>query len=458
MTTGLRHRGSAAAASHCAAAPDPALSPALAGAPYACFLDNADPRACYGWQPLIGVAPSLVLRAKGRTVEIESPEGTTRRQEDVFDTLRAILRERAGRPGAAVGYLGYDLGRLIERLPAMAEDDLAVPDCCLAFYDAVATRDRQTRTWRIEGEARSASKLARALQQDAPAGPAPQPPPAAELRRDLTRQAYLAAVQQAKDYIAAGDIIQVNLSQRFAAPWARDPFGLYQRLQALNPAPFAAFLRFPGMAVLSSSPELFLRVRGRAVTTRPIKGTRPRGRDATGDARLKEELLASEKDRAELLMITDLERNDLGRVCEYGSVRVPQLRTVETYATVHHLVATVEGTLRPDADVVDLLRATFPGGSITGAPKIRAMEIIEELEPTRRGVYTGAIGRIGFNGDLDLNIAIRTMVAKDGWAYFQVGGGIVADSDPAAEYQETLDKGLALASALGATWHDTCRG
>jgi len=232
---------------------------------------------------------------------------------------------------------------------------------------------------------------------------------------------------------------------------AATPEELYLRLRAINPAPFAAFLKFPEFSVVSASPERFLHFdpRTRRVHTRPIKGTRPRGQTPEEDERLAQELLRSEKDRAEHVMIVDLERNDLGRVAETGSVRVREMATLETFPTVFHLTSTVEATLREDKDRVDLLQATFPGGSITGAPKIRAMEIIDELEPTTRGVYTGSIGYFAFDGRMDLNIAIRTLVIKDGVAYFQVGGGIVADSEPEAEYQETLDKAAAIKRSMG---------
>jgi len=223
---------------------------------------------------------------------------------------------------------------------------------------------------------------------------------------------------------------------------------LYRRLRQINPAPFAAYLGFEGVSVVSSSPERFVHLSGKAVETRPIKGTRRRGETEAEDKALAAELLASAKDHAENVMIVDLERNDLGRVCEVGSVAVTELAALETFPTVFHLTSTITGKLREDKDGIDLLQATFPGGSITGAPKIRAMEIIDELEPTRRSVYTGSIGYLGFNGDIDLNIAIRTFIVKDGKAYFQVGGGIVYDSDPEAEYRETLDKGKALFDAL----------
>ena len=267
---------------------------------------------------------------------------------------------------------------------------------------------------------------------------------------NFSREHYLASVARAKEYIAAGDIYQVNLSQRLSAPLATTPFDLYRRLTRENAAPFAAYFDTPDATVVSCSPERFLQVRGGTVETRPIKGTRPRGATPEEDARLAQELLASEKDRAENVMIVDLERNDLGRVCEFGSVHVPELFALESYATVHHLVSTVKGRLRPGSNALDCLRSCFPGGSITGAPKVRSMEIIEEIEPTRRGVYTGAIGYLCFSGDMDVNIVIRTLVIKDGTAHFQVGGGIVADSQPEAEYEETLDKARALARALAA--------
>ncbi|GFP27966.1 aminodeoxychorismate synthase component I [Candidatus Hakubella thermalkaliphila] len=265
---------------------------------------------------------------------------------------------------------------------------------------------------------------------------------------NFDKEDYLKAIKKAIDYIFAGDIFQVNLSQRFESEIAISPFQLYKRLRAINPAPFAAFLNFEGVVVASSSPERFLRRSGNVVETRPIKGTRPRGKTPDEDQRLAQELLSSPKDRAENIMIVDLERNDLGRVCQYGSVHVPELLTIEEYPTVFHLVSTIKGTVPPDKDNVDIVKACFPGGSITGAPKVRAMEIIDELEPTRRSVYTGAIGYLDFGGQMDLNIVIRTFIIKENRAYFQAGGGIVADSDPEAEYQETLDKARALMEAV----------
>jgi para-aminobenzoate synthetase component 1 len=272
-----------------------------------------------------------------------------------------------------------------------------------------------------------------------------------ELRSSFTHNGYLAAVARVREYIFAGDIFQANLSQRFDAPLHEPSWALYRRLRTHNAAPFAAYLDFPETVVLSASPERFLRVEaGGHVETRPIKGTRPRGVGPEHDAALGLALTESAKDRAENLMIVDLMRNDLSRVCAPGTVRAPELFALELYATVHHLVSTVVGDLAPGRDAADLLRAAFPGGSITGAPKVRAMEIIAELEPSERGVYCGAIGYWSVSGPLDSNIAIRTGVAIDGRMYFSAGGGIVADSDPEQEYRETLDKARGMIDALGA--------
>jgi para-aminobenzoate synthetase component 1 len=265
---------------------------------------------------------------------------------------------------------------------------------------------------------------------------------------NFTKEEYCRTIERAKELIARGDIYQVNLSQRLKSNFDSDPFELYLRLRSINPAPFAAYLNFDGFKIVSASPERFLKICGRDIETRPIKGTRPRGSNDIEDLLLKRQLLSSAKDSAEHIMIVDLERNDLGRISEYGSVKPTEFIILETYSTVHHLVSTVSGKLRNGVDIVDCLKNCFPGGSITGAPKVRSMEVIEELEPTRRGIYTGSIGYIDFCGNADLSIVIRTIVIKDKSAYFQVGGGIVADSDPEKEYQETLDKARALVEAV----------
>ena len=289
----------------------------------------------------------------------------------------------------------------------------------------------------------------------AAAGPAPSYPivdgwdPRLELRSSFTHAEYLDAVARVREYIYAGDIFQANLSQRFEAPLSDTPWELYQRMRTRNAAPFAAYFECPGAAIVSASPERFLRVDVDGhVETRPIKGTRPRGVGPEHDGALGQALTESAKDRAENLMIVDLMRNDLSRVCAPGTVRVPELFTLERYATVHHLVSTVVGQLAPGSDAFDLVRATFPGGSITGAPKLRAMEIIAELEPSQRGVYCGSLGYWSVTGALDTSIAIRTAVAVGDRVYFSAGGGIVADSDPEQEYRETLDKARGMIDAL----------
>lgn len=388
--------------------------------------------------------PVAVYTSKNGLGRLRYSDGTEEALPgDPFHAVAGLLR--AHPEWVAAGYWGYDLRYGLERLPHLAKDDLGLPDCYVGFYSGGLCRDAGGGRWSPFGRWSAPTQhwepMVRARATAAP-------------RSIVEREAYEAAVRRALEYIAAGDCYQVNLSQRFAAPLEGPAWSLYERLRRRSPAPYAAYLDCGDHQVLSSSPELFLRVRGRAVETRPIKGTRPRGGTPEEDAALRAELLSSAKDAAELVMIVDLERNDLGRVCEYGSVHVPALRELESYRNVHHLVATVQGRLRAELDPLGCLRALFPGGSITGAPKIRAMEIIEELEPVRRGVYTGAIGWVDAHGNGEWNIAIRTLLVKGSNAYFHVGGGIVADSDPASEYLETLAKARGMLRALDATVHD----
>jgi para-aminobenzoate synthetase component 1 len=427
---------------------DPPREPALQ-APFPFLLESAG----RGRHTFLGADPYAVLIARGDRLALwrEGRERTFR--GNPFDAVAELLVEQQldnpeglPLPCGAVGAFGYDLGQHLERLPHRAEDDLDFPDLVLGFYDEVTC---------IAGTASKVSLTTPARRRAIEPG----------LYRELfgggtstarkgatfTRDEYLAAVARILEYIAAGDVYQVNLSQRFHATSDAGAFEIYQRLRAASPAPYAAFLSFGRRALLSASPEGFLELRDRRIVTRPIKGTRRRGATPEEDARLGQELQASPKDDAELAMIVDLERNDLGRVCEPGSIRVTAPKVLEQHPTVHHLSAAVEGRLRGDLGAVDVLRAAFPGGSITGAPKIRAMEIIDELEPTRRAFYTGAIGALGFDGSMNLSIAIRTVHADGADYYYQAGGGIVADSDPAAEYQETLIKASAMAKALGVT-------
>jgi len=450
------------------------IEPALAfhslyKAPSSFFLDTVLPDIHdLGHHSFMGARPFTTIISRGDRIELVTATGKKRFQANPFDALGQIQSrfEISGDvnalpfTGGFVGYLSYDLKSFVERLPHNAADDQLFPEICAGFYRRVLAYDHRKGAWYLcvtnfdelpyidpKAEADKTARRFESLLAQPPLEPEPAPP--AELESNFTRERYLAAVKRAIEYIAAGDIYQVNLSQRFRATRVEHPFKTYLRLRKTNPAPFAAYLGFKEVQVLSSSPERFLRVDGRKVETRPIKGTRPRGKNKAEDERMRKELASSVKDRAELTMIVDLERNDLGRVCEYGSISVTRHAAIETYATVHHLVSTVEGALRPEVGVAELLRATFPGGSITGAPKIRAMEIIDEIEPTARSVYTGSIGYIRFDGNADLNIAIRTVLAGPQWLSFQVGGGIVADSNPEAEYQETLDKGRAIFAALG---------
>jgi len=427
--------------------------------------------------------PWLVLRSKGAALEWQSREGVERSAGDPFAALHTALARNAlaavpGLPafqGGAAGYLAYDLCHQLERLPSPVFDDLDLPDLCLGLYDWTIAWDHvEARTWlfstglpegggrrseRAEARARMVrERLAGArTPPEAPRWPASivaTGPPTHALggmpgvSSTFSRDGYLRAVERTREYIWAGDIFQANLSQRLEAAVDDHPFTLYTRLRHRNPAPFAAYFDFGPAAVVSASPERFLCLSGERVETRPIKGTSPRGWTPRHDSALGEALSESEKDRAENVMIVDLLRNDLSKVCRDHTVEVPELCRIERYATVHHLVSTVVGRLRPGLGAVDLLRATWPGGSITGAPKVRAMEIIAELEPTRRSVYTGSVGYFSFGGAVDTNIAIRTFIVKGGRGYFQVGGGIVADSDPEREYDETLDKARGMVAAL----------
>jgi para-aminobenzoate synthetase component I len=376
--------------------------------------------------------------------------------------------------GGAAGQFGYDLCHHIERLPRPPRDEFQTPDLAIGFYDWVVAFDHaQGRAWVIstglstidpakrQNLAKEQIRLVKRLAAGSPlpsrarstAGildpglnyPLPGLP---GIYSNFDRPGYLKAVRRAVEYIHAGDCFQVNLSQRLLHKADLDPLELYRRLRERNPAPFAGYFDLGNFVIASASPERFLRVRNGEVETRPIKGTRPRGGTPEEDRRQIDALLHSAKDRSENVMIVDLLRNDLGRVCAYGSIRVPAVCQLETYEHVHHLVSEVRGRLRPEMGPVDLLRAAFPGGSVTGAPKVRAMEIIAELEPTARGPYCGSLGYIGFDGSMDTNILIRTFTIGRGWMQFPVGGGVVADSDPEDEYAETLHKAEGLLRAL----------
>ncbi|MDP7422642.1 MAG: aminodeoxychorismate synthase component I [bacterium] len=446
----------------------------------ATLLDSGLDHQRLGQFSFIGIWPFQVLKTRGTKGWLISPEEDTIKQlaGDPFEILRQVMapfklkpqREIVPFTGGAIGYLAYDLGRHIEQLPSWATDDLQLPELYFALNDLVLARDHTTGknylissgfpetdpkhrlTRAHERLERLEETLVRPLNKSGSgATDKPSPPeesPASAITSNFEHEEYLEVIQKTIEYIYAGDIFQANISQRLETTLNTPPYDLYLKLRRKNPAPFAAYLNFDEVKVISSSPERFLKLAGDWLETRPIKGTRPRGTTPAEDRRLRDELLNSAKDRAELAMIVDLERNDIGRVCRYGTVRVPEPQLLEEYATVFHLVATVVGQLESGKDRIDLLRACFPGGSITGAPKVRAMEIIEELEPTRRSVYTGSIGYLAFTGDMDTNIVIRTMLVKSNRTYFQAGGGIIADSKPEDEFQETLDKARALIEAL----------
>ncbi|HEX4613130.1 MAG TPA: aminodeoxychorismate synthase component I [Urbifossiella sp.] len=457
--------------------PDPwAVARRLAHLPHLLFLDSAEhhpDRGRYSYvtadplDPLVRTAPDW-------------PDDPF--HDDRFDCLpidRLTAAELPPFMGGWAGLFGYGLGRSFDRQPRPNRDDFGIPDLAFGIYDWVISFDRQQgRAWlvstgvieedpfpneRLRRAERRMGEVLTALRgppRPARRPPATRPPALAQqyplpgfpgVTSNFSREGYIDAVARAVEYVHAGDCFQVNLSQRLLAPLREHPLDLYGRLRALNPAPFAGYFDLGEFQILSASPERFLRVHpDGAVETRPIKGTRPRGRTPGEDAAQLRDLVTNPKDRAENVMIVDLLRNDLGRVCEYGSVRVPRVCEPETFRFVHHLVSEVRGKLRPGLGPLDLLAAAFPGGSVTGAPKVRAMEVIAELEPTARGPYCGALGWVGFDGAMDTNILIRTFTAGRGWVQFPVGGGVVADSDPRREYEETLHKAAGLLRALGA--------
>ncbi|MGI8476770.1 MAG: aminodeoxychorismate synthase component I [Thermomicrobiales bacterium] len=434
------------------------------------FLDSSLPDGERGRHSYVAADPFLVVRGRGRHVELETPLKTVTVAADPLDVVQRLLQLWRVDPvrdlppflGGAIGCFSYGLGRGGSAPhPHLVEEAGESPDLDLGFYDRVVAADHLTgRNWLIETEMpgsrerRAASRTPEMrdliARSDASSPVAGMPP--RRLRSNVGRADYLAAVRRAQAYLAAGDIYQVNLSHRLEGEWRGPTWPLYERLRLASPAPFGAYLALGGTTMLGASPERFLHLdsRTRRAETRPIKGTRPRGATPDEDRALADELRTSEKDRAENLMIADLMRNDLGKVCEIGTIRVPELFSLEGFATVWQMVSAVTGTLRPELDAIDLVRACFPGGSVTGCPKIRAMEIIGELEPAPRGFYCGAIGYVGFSGAMDTSIVIRTLVCAGDRVYLQVGGAIVADSDPDAEYAETLAKARAGLHALAA--------
>ncbi len=423
---------------------------------------------------IIAIDPFLELRVKNGLTALRGHGGELTRKGFGLSQLKVLLENTSAVatpglpfPGGAIGLISYDFVHYLEKLPRTATDDLHIPDLHLFFTDSVITVDHVEQKVRVSvlpglrtaltGEAchetsdkaRLEGMLRRLETESTEGPPASHRALPLEIEHEMSAEDYQRMVRRAKEYIAAGDIFQANLSQRIKAHLTDlDPWDLYQGLRSINPSPFASYLDMGDYQIASSSPERLVLVDDGTVQTRPIAGTRPRGADADADHLMRTELLLHPKERAEHIMLIDLERNDLGRVSEFGSVVVDELMVTEDYSHVIHIVSNIRGRLRPGAGPVEVISAVFPGGTITGVPKVRCMEIIDELEPVSRGPYTGSVGYIGVNGRMDLNIIIRTFVVKDGTAYVQAGAGIVADSDPEREYHETLKKAEALIRTL----------
>ena len=443
--------------------------------PYAFLLESVEGGEKIGRYTFLGIRPYLRVSSKGDEIFLERAKKRERRRGNIFETLRELLAERQIAPvpelppfaGGAVGFFGYDCVRQLEPIPSLAKQDVEIPDCTLMFFDRLLAFDHLRHQIHIIAAADVRSEAPRrayaralrdieAIEKKLLAGPAlsrraldaGKNGKLPRIQRRTSRSQFLKSVARAKEYIAAGDVYQVVLSERLELKVKSEPFDIYRALRALNPSPYMYFLRMGEMTVLGSSPEMLVRVQGRSLNYRPIAGTLPRGRDDAEDQRLEQQLRNDEKERAEHVMLVDLGRNDVGRVSEYASVKVRDLMFVERYSHVMHLVSAIEGKLRADLDAVAAFAACFPAGTLSGAPKVRAMQIIEELEPVRRGVYGGAVLYADFAGNLDSCIAIRTMMLKARKAYIQAGAGIVADSIPAAEFQECENKAEALLSAI----------
>jgi para-aminobenzoate synthetase component 1 len=451
-----------------------ALFELLRNDPFCFFLDSAMDPPKLGRYSFMGSNPFLTFSSHGDKITLNKSGIIDTIKGNPFDVLGQLLevyRLDTDNPlfplvGGAVGYFSYDLCHFIERLPKNAIDDLHLPESYFGFYDLILANDNLTKKVfvvstgfpeldNIQRMKKAEDRLEEFKNRLTGASVKLIEPvyttsviSKSKLKGNFTHKNYVKAVEKARQYIIDGDIFEVNLSQRFETEISITPYELYSRLRQINPAPFASYLDFGEVAIVSASPERFLRVQNDSVETRPIKGTCRRGKTPAEDRARASALLSSAKDHAENMMIVDLERNDLGRVCQFGTVKVTELAILEKYPTVFHLTSTVVGRLCKGKNRIDLLKAAFPGGSITGAPKIRAMEIIDELEPTGRSIYTGSIGYLSFNGNMDLNIVIRTFIIKGKHAYFQVGGAVVYDSEPESEYQETLDKAKALVDAL----------
>jgi anthranilate synthase component 1 len=442
---------------------------------HAFLLESVERGEQIGRYTFLGARPYMRLRARGSAIEIERGRRPEQRQGNVFQVVKELLGEHqpaamAGLPpftAGAVGYFSYDVVRQLEKIGEQAKDDLSLPDCELMFFDRLLAFDHLRHQIHIvaavdasrESPRRAYDRAVRdiaALERKLAAGLRPAMWRKAatsklgklKIHAGTSRAEFLRSVERCKEYIAAGDIFQVVLSQRLDFVPGIEPFDLYRALRQVNPSPYLYFLRMGETQILGSSPEMLVRVTGRKLEYRPIAGTHPRGRDEAEDLRLEEQMRNDEKERAEHVMLVDLGRNDLGRVSEYGSVKVKDLMYVERYSHVMHLVSALEGTLRKDLGALDAFAACFPAGTLSGAPKVRAMQIIEELEPVRRGIYGGSVLYADFAGNLDSCIGIRTMLMQGRHAYLQAGAGIVADSDPAREFEESMNKAQALLRAV----------
>ena len=434
-----------------------ALFSSITDRPWSIFLDSGYPYINQGRYDIIAADPVCTLVTHGDTTEITRNNLTIKSRANPFDLVKVQLvpgfinNDDCPFNGGAIGYFSYDLARRLETLPIIAKDAEHIADMAVGIYQWAVIVDHQQQKSVLVGHDCDEQQLCALVPQFSQL-PKQQKHNAfkvvSAINSNMDKAAYTEAFNQIKLYLKEGDCYQVNLTQRFVAECEGDPWTAYQLLRKLNAAPFSCYLNLPGVQILSSSPERFLKLTQGVVETKPIKGTRPRKQDDTENQAQIKSLQNSHKDKAENLMIVDLLRNDISKTCKKGSVNVPVIFQVESYATVHHLVSTVTGVLADDQHALDLLKSCFPGGSITGAPKIRAMEIIEELEPNRRGVYCGAIGYIGFNGNMDTNIAIRTLVHSKNTIRFWAGGGIVNDSVVEDEYQESFDKAAALLDLL----------
>ncbi|MFJ5249185.1 aminodeoxychorismate synthase component 1 [Serratia liquefaciens] len=419
----------------------------LAQQPWAMLLHSGFAEHSHNRFDILVAAPKVTLTTRGQITEICRGMEEHQSQEDPFQLLQQQLEQQNQHPaantdlpfqGGALGLFGYDLGRRVEKLPQMAQADITLPDMAVGIYDWALIADHHKKTLTLLSYEDVEQRWQWLCSQQSE--PQQDFTLTSRWQANMTRQQYGEKFQRIQQYLRSGDCYQINLAQRFSADYQGDEWQAFQQLSASNRAPFSAFLRLPDNAVLSVSPERFLWLENQQIQTRPIKGTLPRLADAEQDAQQAQRLANSAKDRAENLMIVDLLRNDIGRVAEPGSVKVPELFVVEPFPAVHHLVSTITALLPERTPATELLRACFPGGSITGAPKVRAMEIIEELEPQRRNAYCGSIGYISACGTMDTNITIRTLFTESGRIYCSAGGGIVADSQEQAEYQETFDK------------------